>query len=288
MRPGNVGLWRTNGTAAGTYELAPIKGAVDSGLSKVGTETTGIDPQSMCVVGGKMFFRGVDQTDSDGALWVTNGTAAGTYEVGGQANAGVKNAPAGNKKNLPAGMAPNDITAYKGKALFAAVDNTLAPIKETYTHTVGLWTSNGSASGTKEIGGLGSAAIRGANKAENGGLLGGVANPDFTVYKNEVLFVGRDDHGTDGHLELWVTNGTVAGTHEIGGLDNAGVKGGLTMAGDLKSPDFTDYDGKIFFTAYSAADDWAIWETNGTAKGTYVLSGSASKEPYTDFTRVTL
>jgi ELWxxDGT repeat protein len=279
-KAGNIGLWRTNGTVAGTYEIRPIVGAF-----KVGSPGTDIQPDYMCVVGNEMFFGGADLQDAQYGLWVTNGTAGGTIEIGGQGNKGVKNSPYKNAMNPTVGIGPTDITAFDGNAIFAGTDNTIGP-NGYYTDTVGLWKSSGTAAGTIEIGGHGSSEIKDAQKALDGGLLGGVANPDFTVYKNEVLFLGVDDKSEPGHVELWETNGTVAGTSEIGGIGNAGIKGHPLFSSDTKVPDFTVYDGDVLFTAQSSATDlWGIWETNGTAAGTHLLKTIGSNyEPVTDFT----
>jgi ELWxxDGT repeat protein len=285
-KAGNIGLWRTDGTVAGTYEIQPIVGAV-----KVGTPGSDIQPDYMCVVGTKMFFAGEDLQDSQYSLWVTNGTAKGTIEIGGQGNRGVKSSPYGNAMNLPAGMGPTDITAFDGKAIFSATDNTLR-LNGYYAHTEGLWISDGTAAGTIEIGGRGSQQIKNAQHAllpddSGGGLEGGVGDPDFTVYKNEVLFLGVDDKSSPGQMELWETNGTVAGTTEIGGLGNAGIKGHPVFAEttDPHSPDFTVYGGEVFFTAMSGTtNQWGIWETNGTAAGTHLLKNIGYYLPTTDFT----
>ena len=246
----------------------------------------------MCVVGKKMFFAGQDLQDGQAGLWVVpNGTGKGIYEVGGQADKGVKNSPAGNANNLPHGMGPIDITAYKGKAMFDASDNTINPNTGWYKPAQGLWVSNGSAGGTVELGGHGSCNHEPA-KALDGGLLGGVANPDFKVYKNEVLFLGVDDKTAAGGEELWVTNGTVSGTREIGGIHNAGIKQHpiFGSGGSSDSPNFTIFGGKVFFTAQAydsatSSNEWAIWTTNGTAAGTHMVANSFSVYyPNTDFT----
>ena len=51
----------------------------------------------------------------------------------------------------------------------------------------GLWVTNGTAAGTTEVGGIGSAGINGVNSA---GLFGPGSYPFFTVFGNEVLFHG--------------------------------------------------------------------------------------------------
>src|SRR6516162_9408231 len=66
---GYGGLWVTNGTTAGTYELTNI-GVADLG---------GLGP-SLTVFNNEVLFSGNDAAGPHG-LWVTNGTAAGTYEL---------------------------------------------------------------------------------------------------------------------------------------------------------------------------------------------------------------
>ena len=66
----NSGLWETDGTAAGTFEIAGIAGVAD----------TGIDPSDITYLNNEVLFAGVDQNHAIG-LWATNGTAAGTIKL---------------------------------------------------------------------------------------------------------------------------------------------------------------------------------------------------------------
>ena len=54
----SVGLWVTNGTETGTYEVTGISGA-DSG---------GLNPSDLTVFNGGVLFNGVDASGNDG-LW---------------------------------------------------------------------------------------------------------------------------------------------------------------------------------------------------------------------------
>ena len=58
---GNVGLWETDGTAAGTHELVP-----------------GLTASNMAVYDNEVYFTG-----TDGGLWKTDGTSGGTLEIAG-------------------------------------------------------------------------------------------------------------------------------------------------------------------------------------------------------------
>jgi ELWxxDGT repeat protein len=53
-----------------------------------------------------------------------------------------------------------------------------------------------------------------------------ISGPEYALYLtpfgNKLLFQGEDNKGGGG---LWVTDGTVAGTYEVGGANDAGVTG---------------------------------------------------------------
>ena len=117
--PSQIGLWVTNGTASGTFELAPI----------VGANASGLQPGNMANFNGEVLFEGVNAGGQSG-LWVTNGTAAGTLELTSIAGAS------------PSGLRPNDLTVLNGQVLFNGTDS---------TGVSGLWTSNGTAAGTHEV-----------------------------------------------------------------------------------------------------------------------------------------
>jgi len=267
-KAGNIGLWETDGTAKGTHELAPIKGAF-----KVGNPGSDIQPRDFAVLGKKVLFAGADQQDTPGSLWITNGTAKGTVEIGGQGNHGIKGSPNGFDhqftSELPMGIQPESLTTFGKLVLFAGYDNTLNS-SGFYARTDALWVSDGTAKGTVEIGGRGNQGIEGANSALDGGLFwsGSIAYPDFTVLNGKVLFVGYD---SSGHVGLWTTNGTAAGTVEVGGLGNAGVEGGLRLDG-ASNPDFTVYGDVAVFHAYDSSNHSGLWVTDGTAAGTHEIA----------------
>ena len=145
--PSQIGLWVTNGTASGTFELAPI----------VGANASGLQPGNMANFNGEVLFEGVNAGGLSG-LWVTNGTAAGTLELTSIAGAS------------PSGLRPNDLTV---------------------------------------------SGIAGADPS-------GLDPTNLTVYNGVVLFNGLD---SSGHPQLWETDGTVAGTHEVTGVVGASGAG---------------------------------------------------------------
>jgi len=87
---GQSGLWETNGTASGTFELTPISGANPSGLS----------PSNLTVYNSEVLFEGIDSSGKYG-LWLTTGSPAGTQEIAGTS-----------------GLSPNSLTVFNGEVLF--------------------------------------------------------------------------------------------------------------------------------------------------------------------------
>jgi ELWxxDGT repeat protein len=276
----NQGLWVTNGTAAGTFELAPIPGAFAVGSP--GSDVLGSGP-NMAVLGNVVLFKGTDLQDTPGSLWLTDGTAAGTFEIGGQGNAGIVGSPNGFTgqftSELALGIQPHDLTTLNGHVLFAGFDNTLKP-NGFYEDTDALWVSDGTAAGTVEVGGAGNAGIAGANPASQGGIFwnGSIEFPDFTPYNGKALFVGYD---SSNHVSLWETDGTAIGTSEIGGLGNAGIAnislGGLVS--DSLSPEFTVFNGEVYFRGFDASGQSGLWVTDGTAAGTHEVIETGSNSP---------
>jgi ELWxxDGT repeat protein len=81
-----------------------------------------------------------------------------------------------------------------------------------------------------------------------------------------LLFTGFDQNGDD---NLWVTDGTAAGTSEI---SVAGV-GSEGLFGPDPFPYFAALPGgRVLFNGIDAKGDFDLWVTNGTAAGTSEVS----------------
>src|SRR5215472_7789363 len=189
---GNLGLWETDGSAAGTRELTGISGA----------NTLGLDPLDLTVFNNKVLFNGADA--SGNGLWVTNGTAAGTRELTGISGANTS------------GLNPTGFTLFNGEVLFNGSDA---------SGTAGLWLTNGTAAGTQEVTGISGTNALGLEPSNLTGISGASAglNPsDLTVLATAVLFSGVDAGGNNG---LWVTDGTAADTQELTGITDANTAG---------------------------------------------------------------
>ena len=265
-----AGLWTTDGTSAGTAELA-VTGASSNGLqpqsftlyggkvlfwgqdtanqyglwttdgtsagttelSVAGASSYGLYPQSFTLYGGKVLFWGQDTANQYG-LWTTDGTSAGTAEL----------SVAGASSN---GINPQSFTLYGGKVLFWGQDT---------ADQYGLWTTDGTSAGTVEL------SVTGASS-------NGLQPQSFTLYGGKVLFWGHDAANQYG---LWTTDGTSAGTAELS-VAGASSRG-------LNPQSFTPYDGKVLFQGLDAANHLGLWTTDGTAAGTAELAVAGAGGSY--------
>jgi ELWxxDGT repeat protein len=238
---GDRGLWVTDGTVGGTYELTNIAGSYAGGvLGGLG----GFVTPEFTPFDGQVVFSGID-TNGDIGLWVTNGTANGTHEVTGISNANAN------------GLHPNAFTVWNGEVLFSGVNT---------ADNYGLWVTNGTAAGTHELTGI--------SGASSVGLFHGL-NADLVAYKSEVLFAGLDAANQTG---LWVTDGTAVGTHELTGINGAftgsgGLFGGPPTTHVNAPPDLTIFNNEVLFNGLDTAGDNGLWVTDGTAAGTHEITG---------------
>src|ERR1700722_15623662 len=194
-----------------------VRGLWETNGTTAGTsELTGIsgspiEAYGLATFGNEVLFNGEDTSGNYG-LWVTNGTAAGTSELTGITGAD------------PGYLYPYDLTVFKGEVLFQGRDNGSDGIQ-------GLWVTNGTAAGTHELTG-----ITGADPGSEG-----LIPLDLTVFGNEVLFNGTDASDSPG---LWVTNGTAAGTSELG-ISGASPSG-------INPSDLTVFGNRVLFAGTDA------------------------------------
>ncbi|MFI5134228.1 MAG: hypothetical protein ACHQD9_00115, partial [Chitinophagales bacterium] len=190
---------------------------------------------TMLEVNGKLLFAGNDTATSYRYhLWISDGTAAGTYQL----------------KSFTNGMHPNDATGYhyyspivfNGDLYFEADDNGAGDA---------LWKSDGTLAGTVLV------------KSFNGNMNGPYFDqyPSFCILNNELLFAAGDNvHG----MELWKTDGTTAGTVMVKDIASDNFYGSI--------PSFlTNYNNMVYFSAYDETHGVEIWKSDGTEAGTQIL-----------------
>jgi ELWxxDGT repeat protein len=219
--------WITDGTAAGTTLLKDIVGTAGSNISNLSS-----------IGNGKSLFW-ADATTPAGSslkLWITDGTNAGTTLL---------NTNAGNTLLTDISNSDKSITALgNGKWLFGASNgsNGFEP-----------WITDGTAANTN--------LLRDIFSGLNGSSPSG-----FTALGNgKAVFQARNGYGagTTG-AELWVTDGTSAGTIL--------VKDIYAGASDSSPSNFTALgNGKALFSATDSSNGAELWITDGTLASTILV-----------------
>ncbi len=265
-------LWKTDGTEAGTQFLTSVQ--------------TLSQRKSFVPVGNTMYFAGYRSTDG-WELWKTDGTTEGTIQV--------KDIYPGRTYEYGTGYYPNSanpssLVNLNGKLFFYANNG---------TDGGGLWTSDGTTSGTvmfadlnqdpysyeavgsypsgmKNLNGVmyffaSNQSGRGVWKSDGSvvgtarikGLEDGLGigpSLQFVRIGKELLFVGSDS--TDG-IELWKTDGSKAGTTLVRDIRAGGL--------DSEIRNLTAGIGKIYFTADDGVHGRELWESDGTPSGTKLV-----------------
>jgi ELWxxDGT repeat protein len=234
--PHGTQLWRTDGTAAGTAEVTLLTGP------------SGTDPRvsDLTAAGARLFF------STSRGLAVSDGTAAGTAQVGGPTNV-------------------RYLTAFNGRVFFAGADQ---------TGQSQLFASNGTAAGTavvkmiNPVGGSNPAPERNSRESR------------FAVLDGAMYFGAFDDpaHG----LQLWRTDGTASGTTKVQDINPEGF-GTSSYRGNTGSniDDVEAINGRLFFSANDGPDGSQLWTSLGTASTTRMLTrivnGTRSSFPIEGF-----
>ncbi|CAO3434352.1 ELWxxDGT repeat protein [Azospirillum endophyticum] len=212
-------VWMTDGTTGGTRMLADIRPG-----------ESGSAPTELTIADGRLFFQ-ADDGQHGTELWVSDGTAAGTHMV----------KDIGDK---PAGSFPHDLTAVGDELFFAATDS---------EHGIALWRSDGTAAGTVLV-----------RDFFPGGFDPPVPVP---IFPGHLTAAGEDGDrlyltawdGTGSYSQLWITDGTEAGTVKLldglGEDPRSGHTVSLVVAGDT-----------LFF---NRSED--LWKSDGTPQGTVLV-----------------
>ncbi len=286
-------LWTSDGTAGGTIDLTP--GVQVTDLTPVGDKLFFIDQfgalwvsngtqgttqelandfiaDNLTAVGNVLYFT----DDDNGLLWKSDGTAAGTVEV---------------TQGSGPPIEPTNLADVNGALYFQAFD----PVNGTQ-----LWTSDGTAAGTHLVDAVDVTTVP-ENNGGKFQPLGVTGNETFVVeavdpfgYSNQLyatngipgsaltavdpgqyflfnlvvsaavddkLFFIPVDVANPPNYQLWVTDGTTAGTVQI-----------TPATGSFAAPsELTALDGKVYFVD---TNDNALWETDGTSAGTVEIGDS--------------
>ncbi len=210
-------LWRSDGTAGGTYLVKDIQPGINSSA-----------PSEIIVANNKLYFTTLPTLSYTGGLWVSDGTDAGTIQLLSFASSG----PGVNNSY--------SLTNVSGTVFFLCGG----------TYYPQVWKTNGTVQGTvmvKDLNGLGNSPtlyaaangnyyftlysdLYGRELWKSDGTDAGTfmvkdisTSTDFfagpaqlTPYNNKLYFSQDDGTGR----KLWYTDGTTAGTQKAGGQDD--------------------------------------------------------------------
>ncbi len=198
-------------------------------------------PGSFTAVGNTVFFV-VDNGVFGSELWKVEGASPGISLVGDL---------------LPGAesSAPSHLTAMNGKLYFAATTavGTRAPSA--------LWSSDGTAQGTRPLVALG-------------------AQPSFITQKDGFLYFEAPSLGSSAGVELWKSDGTPQGTVRLKAL---------TSTVRSVSTDAAWVGNTLFFTVHDIAQGHTLWKTDGTTAGTVLVEDVLpSTSPYERLFRFTV
>ncbi len=262
-----VELWRSDGTAAGTWMVADLRPGLPNGY-----------PQHLFVWNGALYFSASDAT-GEFELWRSDGTTAGTVALSNLASGGLgpsQFAPASPTTLVFRGR--TDVTwavthtlwATDGISITQLTTNT-APVDPNeltprpgggvlFRHANGqLWTSNGLFGGAAA---LGTAA-------------GPIDANTFVTVGGLCYFAARNQPNTTG-LELWRTDGTAAGTFLLNDVlpgSNSGTNLGVSCG----------HAGIFYFRGNDSSapgGNHQLWRSDGTVIGTFPVSTAANPLPF--------
>jgi ELWxxDGT repeat protein len=301
-------LWRSDGTAAGTWQVADLCAPDCSGNPTVFAETDRLyffqasGPDFTVLLGatdgtpggtflltappvqvrtlsawlwvpaqGVLYF--VAQDEHGPELWRSDGTPAGTH-------------PVIDLRPGPEGSGVRSLALFKGRIYFNADDG----------RGPALWRTDGTASGTVRVKATGSLATlwnlgkrlvfvgaapgRGfepwasdGTAARTGPIADLVPGPGSPAYLDFAVHGGRlyfiADDGRRGQ-ELWLTDGTAAGTRRLTDLPRKEAFFALAEGLLLYLPRVA-LGNRLVFLAHDGAHGVEPWVTDGTAKGTRLL-----------------
>jgi ELWxxDGT repeat protein len=259
-------LWASDGTRAGTRLVRDID------------RTGGSYPHGLIAVGDRLFFSANDAAHGQ-RLWTSDGTRAGTLPlasvllywryseaalgdqlvfagmVGGDDRYALwvsDGTPAGTHPLVDADVVadPESLVTSGGRVFLAG--GTQANGREP-------WVTDGTPSGTAMLADLDTDTL--------GSLPAGAdvqqedANPvSFVELASRAYFTADD--GTHG-VELWRTNGTVAGTHQVRDIQPGSASSGPSEV--VRSGD------RLFFSASDGVHGTELWTSDGTSAGTRMV-----------------
>ncbi len=272
---GSTDLWKSNGTAAGTVVVKPatmpaggnpqhavnVGGTLyfaagspargyelwkSSGTNAGTTLVKKIGPglRGLVNAAGKLYFLGNDGIHGD-ELWKSDGTAAGTTMV---------------EDIYPgaAGSGADSLVVLNNIAYFAANDG---------THGTELWRSDGTAAGTYQVKDIypGEERFFDWDTYQYQTRIASSGPAGFTLVNGKLYFSANSTYGPG---ELWVTNGTAAGTTLVKDIFPGSDWDEIPYGSGSHS--LTNLNGTLYFISTNGFGP-RLWKSNGTNAGTTIV-----------------
>jgi ELWxxDGT repeat protein len=201
-------------------------------LKNINPGTAGSFPSGWTVSGDRLYFFANNGTDGT-ALWATDGTANGTNMVADTNDASI---------TLNHSLNPRDIVSMGDRKIFFISGNAASGQELGY--------SDGTEAGTIVL-------------DINTGLDGGYVK-NVTRLGNKVVFTALDTTHLD-NTQLWISDGTVAGTMMIKTLNTSAI----SAVSEIVAAAFDDT--KLLIAVDDGVDGEELWITDGTESGTVLL-----------------
>ncbi len=271
-------LWKSDGSAAGTQEVADIlpgpAGSIPYEITPLGTSvlfsaenslttgrelwisddsaagtsllkdlepsgsTAGGSPWWLTRAGGLVFFNGFDGASEK--LWQSDGTPAGTVPT---------------RTTAPTAASPTELTALGNVLLYSGQG----------PDGFELWRTDGTEAGTFQIADIAPGSASSA--------------PDrLTAVGDKVFFSALESisGGGGSGRELWVSDGTEAGTHRVKDIAPGAASGILATVDDLafRNEHWAAVGNRLFFPANDGTTGDELWVSDGNiadTAGTHLL-----------------
>ncbi|ABK42947.1 Cadherin [Magnetococcus marinus MC-1] len=274
-----IELWSTDGTSDGTQLVKDITGTSgDSYPTPIeGTsERDSTVSRSFTVMGGYLYFQAIDGSHGS-ELWRTNGTTAGTTLVK-DIN------PGSNSSSIQYAVVCNDILYFSandgsGAALWRSDGTSSGTVKVTAATTAGITNPVALTVLSGKVYFIGDVPFQGSELCVYDPV-GNTASAVTDIFPGSTggvsalenlgtqLVLAAKDSNSNG-LEVWVSDGTAAGTTLVKDV-RPGPSSGLTLYTPYQF--FTVINGKAYFAASDGSHGIEPWVTNGTADGTVMLA----------------
>jgi ELWxxDGT repeat protein len=229
-------LWKSNGSPEGTVRVKSFP--------------TPYGPENLTNVNGTLFFAGTDGSTEFRELWKSDGTEAGTTMVK-RLSSGTKGAflpPYGEN-------ASGNLTEAGGMLFFFPE---AAP-----TASLGLWQSDGTATGTGLVKDVLAPQLMELNSRFPGPVQAG----------GTLFFIGAARDGSTGY-ELWRSDGTLANTVLV-----KDIQPGPQSAFRSDVSSLIAVSGAVYFVADYEPGQPGLWRSDGTEKGTVFVKDISLEPP---------